>query len=52
MSGQLTVAELIELLHQMPMDLPVMTEGCDCDGEARGVEKQNDGDGDYVLVTR
>jgi hypothetical protein len=34
----ITVAQLIELLKQQPQDLIVMSEGCDCEGEAGGVE--------------
>lgn len=28
----MTVKELIEALQQLPPDLPVLAEGCDCDG--------------------
>jgi len=45
---QLTVAELIQLLQDMPQGALVHTEGCDCYGEADGVHEE----GDYVLITR
>ena len=44
----MTVAELIEKLRQMPPDAQVETEGCDCVGQAAGVNL----DGDTVLITR
>lgn len=34
--GTITVAELIKQLQQLPQDLPVQAEGCDCYGEAKG----------------
>lgn len=34
----MTVKELIKLLEEMPSDVSVSLEGCDCEGEARGVE--------------
>ena len=32
--------ELIELLKQMPIDEPIMLEGCDCWGKALGVKRE------------
>lgn len=37
----LTVKELIEKLNAMPQDAVVITEGCDCNGQADGVELVN-----------
>ena len=34
---QLTVGQLIEQLSKIDPDLPVQTQGCDCDGDATGV---------------
>jgi hypothetical protein len=34
----LTVRELIDLLNRCPQDSPVEVEGCDCTGDATGVE--------------
>lgn len=37
----LSVRELIEALKNVPeenLDLPVITEGCDCDGDVKGIE--------------
>lgn len=47
---QLTVAELMTLLSTCPKDAVVFTEGCDCWGDAFGVEIQNGGTS--VLITR
>ena len=33
----LTVGELIALLEQLPLDMPVLAEGCDCVNEVKGV---------------
>ena len=33
----LSVGELIALLEQLPPDMPVRAEGCDCDNEVKGV---------------
>ena len=33
----LTVGELIALLEQLPLDMPVSAEGCDCVNEVKGV---------------
>lgn len=49
------VSELIEQLQQMPQDLPVKVEGCDCYGDAAGAEvlqKDQYQLQDAVLVTR
>jgi hypothetical protein len=44
-----TVGELIELLRRVPdQSLPVRTEGCDCLGDAAGLQV----DGDGVLIVR
>lgn len=48
----LTVSEVIDILKQMPQDLPVWHEGCDCIGSANGIIIENGRDGDYVLITR
>lgn len=45
---ELTVAELIAKLSEMPPDAKVQTEGCDCYGPAAGVQIE---DG-FVLITR
>lgn len=45
-----TVSQLIDALKQMPQDLPVLTEGCDCLGFANGVETYRRGDGSEVLL--
>jgi hypothetical protein len=42
------VVELITKLQAMPPDAQVETEGCDCIGQAEGVQF----DGDTVLITR
>jgi hypothetical protein len=34
----MTVGELIEKLQSIDADLPIVTEGCDCDGEANSIE--------------
>ncbi len=46
---QLTVAQLIALLKEMPQDALVIHEGCDCIGIADSVELDEDGD---VCITR
>jgi hypothetical protein len=54
----LTVGELIALLEKMPKDIVVLTEGCDCFGDADNVEckegiRLEDGKKyNYVLITR
>lgn len=53
----LIVKQLIEQLKLLPEDLPVMTEGCDCYGEAnncRIVTKDETfaDDFDFVLIGR
>ena len=47
---QLNVGALIELLKTFPPSLPVVTEGCDCHGEACDVVLMKDGKA--VLITR
>jgi hypothetical protein len=41
----MTVGELMEALKQLPPDLPVIHEGCDCDGYAKSVESYENNDG-------
>jgi hypothetical protein len=48
----LTVAQLIEKLKEMPQDIPVYTEGCDCTGNAAGVMKEGSGEDECVVITR
>lgn len=43
----MTVGELIEALKGMPPEREVMTEGCDCWGDVKGVVLS-----DIVLITR
>lgn len=45
----LTVAELIAELQKMPPEARVLTEGCDCTGQATSVRLQGDG---TVLIER
>jgi len=45
----ITVAELIEQLQALPQDAVVLSEGCDCDGEAKGATLQSPG---VVIVER
>lgn len=49
-TGQLTVAELVELLMKEPQDALVWHEGCDCYGAANGVTY--DKDDNSVLIGR
>jgi hypothetical protein len=59
MSGEtkpITVRQLVEILMELPLDLPVYVEGCDCWGECSGA-RTDDGhetsEGtEMVLVTR
>jgi hypothetical protein len=44
LKGQVSVAELVEILRTMPQDAPVLSEGCDCYGECRGAEVYHDSD--------
>lgn len=47
--SELTVKELIEKLEAVEdKSLPVMTEGCDCDGKECNVRVEND----RVYITR
>ena len=49
----MTVAELIEALRDMPEDMPVITQGCDCEGNAYSLSITEDPDsGTYVLIER
>lgn len=54
--NQMKVSELIEALTKLPADLPVKTEGCDCEGDAEGAEvvppHPMGHPTPYVLVTR
>lgn len=44
----ITVKELVDLLLRCPLDLPVSVEGCDCEGDAFGVDLRQK----QVLITR
>lgn len=46
--GTCTVKDLVEILQQMPQDLLVSTEGCDCYGGVLAVED----DERYVTLLR
>lgn len=48
MKPQITVAQLIALLQKEDPSKLVTVEGCDCVGEAVGVETSNDD----VMITR
>lgn len=48
----ITVAELIELLLACDPDLLVRVEGCDCCGDASGVEILYDTPRSKLLITR
>ncbi len=49
----MTVKELREALSRLEDDLEVKTEGCDCYGDAKGVETYTTDDGrQVVLITR
>lgn len=52
--AQYTVAELIKALSKVPGHLLVWHEGCDCWGNADGVELRHEKNGkpDFVLITR
>ena len=43
----ITVKELMKLLRKMPQDSRVYLEGCDCVGQAVGVD--DDGNGKVVI---
>lgn len=45
----LSVGELIEMLEKYPREFLVYTEGCDCIGNADGVEKQGE---QAIIITR
>jgi len=44
----MTVKELRDALATMPEDMPVKTEGCDCNGNAVSVIRMDD----YVYISR
>ena len=48
--GGITVRELAELLMNLPQDIPVAVEGCDCYQPAAGVVTQQDKDEQWVLI--
>jgi hypothetical protein len=49
----LTVGQLIELLEKVDKDSPVRIEGCDCQGDASGVEiRLGPKNQKVVLITR
>lgn len=52
MGRTLTVAGLAKELGKFDVNLPVITEGCDCYGAAFELEKKEDSDGPYVLIKR
>lgn len=43
-----TVSELIKALQQMPPDASILTEGCDCYGDACFVKLNKDGSVDIL----
>ena len=45
----LTVADLISLLQKQDPEMAVVVEGCDCEGDASGVEVHTD---QSILITR
>ncbi len=46
-----TVAALIGLLEELPGDLPVSVEGCDCTGDWSGaIHVEEDEEGRYVVI--
>jgi len=47
----LKVSELIKLLQEHPPDAEVVTEGCDCDGDAGGVVTRSESP-NKVFITR
>lgn len=48
----MNVARLIEKLQKFDPELEVITEGCDCFGDAHDVFQDEFGEGDRVLITR
>lgn len=46
--SQLTVGQLRKLIADLPDDMPVYTEGCDCVGPSDGVLVEADDQGDYL----
>lgn len=50
----MTVKQLRDKLAEYPDDMPVITEGCDCEGNAGSLEVFVDGAGgpDYLLIRR
>lgn len=49
----MTVAQLIKELEKMPPDLPVVSEGCDCDGDVMSLVMKEDYNHEpYVLLSR
>lgn len=48
----MTVGELVAALANLPPELPVCTEGCDCIGDVLGVHIIPHGDVEYVTLTR
>ena len=50
-----TVGELITELEKYPLGLPVVTAGCDCDGEAasvRHIPARMSGEPEYIYIER
>lgn len=48
----LTVGGLIEELQKFSKDLPVLTEGCDCYGDAFKLSEYSGGHDNFVLIER
>ncbi len=45
----MTVGQLIDMLKALPLDAPLMSEGCDCYGPVVSLDVQDDG---MVLLER
>jgi len=48
----LTVKELIEILKELPQEVPVFAQGCDCTEEACWVNFIDDGKKGFVEICR
>ena len=48
----LTAAALIVELQKFSPDLPVLTEGCDCYGDAHRVSEYSGGTDNFLLIER
>ena len=49
---QLTVGELVNLLEDEMLALPVVLEGCDCHGDCAAVKVVEGSNGAYLLLQR